>query len=50
MAGGDWTAHWVWWVGPLLASVLGVFMYEVLFRANYFMEPINKAGAAAGRV
>lgn len=27
---GDWTAHWVYWIGPLVGSGLAVLLYRVM--------------------
>lgn len=29
---GDWTAHWVYWVGPLTAAFSIAFLYKTVFR------------------
>ncbi|KAJ2946625.1 hypothetical protein O0L34_g12682 [Tuta absoluta] len=34
---GDWTSHWVYWVGPLVGGVLAGLVYKYIFR-------IGKAG------
>ncbi|WVZ72939.1 hypothetical protein U9M48_021321 [Paspalum notatum var. saurae] len=31
LAAGDWTHHWVYWVGPLAGGPLAVLVYECLF-------------------
>lgn len=28
---GDWENHWVYWVGPLLASIVAPYLYKSLF-------------------
>ena len=28
---GNWTAHWVYWVGPIAGAVLGALVYEYAF-------------------
>jgi aquaporin TIP len=33
LVSGDWTDHWVYWVGPLIGGALAGFMFE-----NFFME------------
>lgn len=30
IAGGEWTAHWVFWVGPIAGAILGALAYELL--------------------
>jgi len=30
---GDFTSHWVYWVGPLLGGVAGALVYQIVFRA-----------------
>lgn len=30
IAGGEWSAHWIYWVGPIVGSVLGFLAYELL--------------------
>nr|UQZ09753.1 aquaporin [Agriphila aeneociliella] len=29
---GDWTAHWVYWVGPIMGGVLAGLLYRFVFR------------------
>lgn len=31
LLGGFWTAHWVYWVGPLLGAVVAVVLHNVMF-------------------
>ncbi|KAL6627016.1 hypothetical protein ACP70R_030742 [Stipagrostis hirtigluma subsp. patula] len=33
LAAGDWTNHWVYWVGPLAGGPLAVVVYECVFMA-----------------
>jgi aquaporin NIP len=28
--GGNWTAHWLYWAGPILGAVLGMRLYDML--------------------
>ena len=28
---GDWTNHWIYWVGPIIGSVIATFIYIILF-------------------
>ena len=30
VAGGEWSAHWIYWLGPFLGAVLAVLAYELL--------------------
>ena len=30
IASGEWTAHWVYWAGPIAGAVLGAFVYGLL--------------------
>lgn len=30
IAGVEWSSHWIYWVGPVVGSVLGVLAYELL--------------------
>ena len=30
VAGGEWSAHWVYWAGPIAGVVLGAFVYALL--------------------
>ncbi|RDI95398.1 aquaporin [Meiothermus sp. QL-1] len=35
LIGGEWSAHWVYWLGPLVGAGLAAFVYEFLYpRAN----------------
>jgi aquaporin TIP len=40
LATGDWTHHWVYWVGPLLGGSLAAVVYESLFVVNKTHEPL----------
>ena len=28
---GEWTNHWIYWVGPIIGSVIATFIYIILF-------------------
>ena len=30
IAGGEWSAHWIYWVGPIVGATLGVLAYALL--------------------
>ena len=32
IAGGEWSAHWIYWVGPIVGATLGVLAYSLLRR------------------
>jgi len=32
--GGDWTAHWLYWIAPILGMVIGMRLYDVLRGAD----------------
>nr|XP_034585473.1 aquaporin TIP4-2-like [Setaria viridis] len=40
LATGDWTHHWVYWLGPLLGGSLAAVVYESLFVVNKTHEPL----------
>ncbi|CAL4903529.1 unnamed protein product [Urochloa decumbens] len=40
LASGDWTHHWVYWLGPLLGGSLAAIVYESLFVVNKTHEPL----------
>ncbi|AQK84790.1 aquaporin TIP4-1 [Zea mays] len=40
LATGDWTNHWVYWIGPLLGGPLAGFVYESLFLVQKMHEPL----------
>jgi aquaporin TIP len=40
LATGDWTHHWVYWVGPLLGGPLAAVVYESVFVINKTHEPL----------
>lgn len=42
---GTWTAHWVYWVGPLLGAILGALLYSYV-RVASPPEPSHKAKKA----
>lgn len=31
IVGGEWTAHWVYWVGPLVGAGLAALLYDFLY-------------------
>ncbi len=31
LVSGNWTAHWVYWVGPIVGAIIGAVIYEYLF-------------------
>lgn len=31
---GEWTAHWIYWVGPLIGGAIGAFAYEFVRRSE----------------
>nr|XP_010917694.1 aquaporin TIP4-4 isoform X2 [Elaeis guineensis] len=37
LASQNWTNHWVYWVGPMIGSLLATFVYEHLFMAALCM-------------
>ncbi|KAJ3144227.1 hypothetical protein HK101_002761, partial [Irineochytrium annulatum] len=37
---GDWSAHWVFWVGPCLGSLIGAGVYKFFKHFNY--ETLNE--------
>nr|CAB3459786.1 unnamed protein product [Digitaria exilis] len=40
LATGDWTHHWVYWLGPLLGGSLAAVVYESVFVVNKTHEPL----------
>jgi len=34
ISAGEWTAHWVFWVGPIAGAVVGALVYELIRRAQ----------------
>jgi len=44
---GDWTSHWVYWVGPCLSGFFTAIFYQAIFNrprdpsAQYENEPLN---------
>lgn len=44
VAGGDWTAHWLYWVAPILGAVLGMHLYESLRGAGAPETPRSWTG------
>jgi MIP family channel proteins len=34
IVGGSWTAHWLYWVAPILGMIAGMQLYDVVRRAN----------------
>jgi MIP family channel proteins len=43
VAGGVWTAHWLYWIAPIMGMVLGMHLYEALRH-----EPAIPAGSSTG--
>ncbi|XP_013104046.1 aquaporin isoform X2 [Stomoxys calcitrans] len=37
----NFTAHWVYWVGPMSAAVIAAFGYKVVFRREVQEEPVH---------
>lgn len=37
--GGRWTHHWIWWVAPIIAGVVGPLLYETFFKHFYTAVP-----------
>lgn len=31
---GIWTDHWVYWVGPMIGSLVAAFMYRIFFQVR----------------
>jgi aquaporin Z len=31
IVGGEWTAHWVYWFGPLVGAGLAALLYDFLY-------------------
>ncbi|XP_055622679.1 uncharacterized protein LOC129766195 [Toxorhynchites rutilus septentrionalis] len=44
---GDWTAHWVYWVGPLLGAFVSAFAYKIVFRREVFQPPASPSELTA---
>jgi aquaporin NIP len=34
LAGGTWTAHWLYWLAPILGMIVAMHMYDALRPAN----------------
>ena len=37
---GDWSDHWVYWVGPLIGAALAAIVYSIVFRGRDSHEPV----------
>lgn len=37
----DFTAHWVYWVGPCLGGILGAVLHHIPFQASETAEPVS---------
>lgn len=38
---GDYTHHWIYWVGPLLAGVVTAYAYKLVFRREAAPEKVR---------
>uniref|UniRef100_A0A1B0D5H0 Uncharacterized protein n=1 Tax=Phlebotomus papatasi TaxID=29031 RepID=A0A1B0D5H0_PHLPP len=48
---GDWENHWVYWVGPLLASIVSPYLYKSLFvNAKFPVAPEYKSAVQTPNV
>lgn len=45
VAGGGWTAHWLYWLAPTLGMIVGMHLYELLRGAS---APAVPRGVAVG--
>ncbi|HKC39560.1 MAG TPA: aquaporin [Gemmatimonadales bacterium] len=45
VAGGAWTAHWLYWIAPIVGMIAGMHLYEALSTAR----PAPTPGGGAGR-
>ena len=44
VAGGVWTAHWLYWVAPIIGMVAGMHLYEALRRTESAVAPGTPLG------
>lgn len=44
LAGGEWTAHWIYWVAPLTAMLAAVRVYDLLRPAGIFVDGPGPSG------
>lgn len=48
LVSGNWEAHWVYWIGPLLGAVIGAMLYQALRAPAVVLDTPGPYGAGQG--